>query len=70
MEIAVIGAGSWGTTLAWLLGEKGLEVRLGCRSPEQAEALCHSRATVNPNFLAVTCLSPAVDRSRIPSKSA
>jgi glycerol-3-phosphate dehydrogenase (NAD(P)+) len=42
-QIAVIGAGSWGTTLAWLLGEKGLEVRLWCRSPEQAEAMCRER---------------------------
>src|SRR5436190_6356675 len=42
-EIAVIGAGSWGTTLAWLLGEKGLSVRLWCRSPEQAAAMQQER---------------------------
>ncbi len=32
--IAVIGAGSWGTTLAQLLAEKGLDVRLWVREPE------------------------------------
>src|SRR3954447_1912956 len=42
-EIAVIGAGSWGTTLAWLLGEKGLSVRLWCRAPEQAAAMQQER---------------------------
>src|SRR5438105_12206978 len=42
-QIAVIGAGSWGTTLAWLLGEKGWNVRLGCRSAEQAAAMQQER---------------------------
>ena len=37
--IAVVGAGSWGTTLAWLLAEKGLSVRLWCRDRERAEAM-------------------------------
>ena len=32
--IAVIGAGSWGTTLAQLLAEKGQDVRLWVREPE------------------------------------
>ncbi len=27
-KITVIGAGSWGTTLAWMLGDKGLDVNL------------------------------------------
>src|SRR5207244_12250431 len=42
-QIAVVGAGSWGTTLAWLLGEKGQAVRLWCRSPEQAAAMRRER---------------------------
>jgi glycerol-3-phosphate dehydrogenase (NAD(P)+) len=37
--MAVVGAGSWGTTLAWLLAEKGLAVRLWCRDPAQAAAM-------------------------------
>jgi len=31
MKISIIGAGSWGTTLAVLLGEKGFDVRLWAR---------------------------------------
>jgi glycerol-3-phosphate dehydrogenase (NAD(P)+) len=38
-SIAVVGAGSWGTTLAWLLAEKGLGVRLWCRDRDRAEAM-------------------------------
>ena len=34
---AIIGAGSWGTSLAVALARAGLEVDLGCRTGEQAE---------------------------------
>ena len=37
--IAVIGAGSWGTTLAQLLAEKGKDVRLWVREPDVCEGL-------------------------------
>jgi len=40
---AVIGAGSWGTSLAVSLARAGLEVDLGCRTREQASALTESR---------------------------
>ena len=36
---AIIGAGTWGTSLAVCLARTGLEVDLGCRTPEQATAL-------------------------------
>ncbi len=36
---AVIGAGSWGTSLAVALARAGVEVDLGCRTAEQAEAI-------------------------------
>ena len=36
---AVIGAGSWGTSMAIALHRAGIDVVLGCRTPEQAEAL-------------------------------
>lgn len=36
---AVIGAGAWGTALAVAFARAGLDVDLGCRSREQAEAL-------------------------------
>lgn len=38
-KIAVIGAGSWGTTLAVLLGEKGFDVRLWARREELANEI-------------------------------
>lgn len=37
--IAVIGAGSWGTAVSWLLGGKGHDVRLWAREPEIAEGV-------------------------------
>src|SRR5437588_6391124 len=36
---AIIGAGSWGTSLAVTLARAGLEVDLGCRTQEQAEEI-------------------------------
>ena len=42
-DIAVIGAGSWGTTLAVLLGNKGYNVSLWVREPELAEAIDSKR---------------------------
>src|SRR4051794_2196729 len=46
---AVIGAGSWGTSLAVMLARAGIEVDLGTRTAEQAAAL--SRARVNERYL-------------------
>jgi len=40
---AIIGAGSWGTSLAVCLARAGLEVELGCRTREQAEAIAAER---------------------------
>ncbi len=40
---AVIGAGTWGTSLAVSLARAGLEVELGCRTSEQADALREAR---------------------------
>lgn len=34
--VAVLGGGSWGTALAWIVGGKGTPVRLWFRDPEQA----------------------------------
>lgn len=42
-RIAVLGAGSWGTTLADLLGRKGNEVRLWAFEPEVAASVNRSR---------------------------
>lgn len=45
----MIGAGSWGTALAQLLGEKGLAVRLWVHEPEVYQALLRDR--INHTFL-------------------
>ena len=43
MHIAVIGAGSWGTALATVLGQKHAAVRLWVRSPELSHKIQESR---------------------------
>ncbi len=43
-DIAVIGAGSYGTCLAMLFGRAGHRVSLWCRNPESAQAMQLSRA--------------------------
>jgi glycerol-3-phosphate dehydrogenase (NAD(P)+) len=40
---AIVGAGSWGTSLAVCFARAGFEVELGCRTQEQAEELRASR---------------------------
>jgi glycerol-3-phosphate dehydrogenase (NAD(P)+) len=40
---AILGAGSWGTSLAVCLARAGFEVDLGCRTHEQAAALAATR---------------------------
>ncbi len=42
-KISVIGAGSWGTTLAVLLGEKGFDVKLWTRRKELANEIENKR---------------------------
>ncbi|HTR82316.1 MAG TPA: NAD(P)H-dependent glycerol-3-phosphate dehydrogenase [Bacteroidota bacterium] len=49
MRIAVLGAGSWGTTLAILLSENRHDVALWTYRPEQAALMLESRE--NPAFL-------------------
>lgn len=56
---AVIGAGSWGTALAGLLGGKGLEVRLWGRDPAHIAGLRQER--VNRKYLPSALLPPNVE---------
>jgi glycerol-3-phosphate dehydrogenase (NAD(P)+) len=56
--LAVIGAGSWGTTLAQVLGEKGSTVRLWVFESEVCQALRRDR--VNPTFLPGVTLSSRI----------
>jgi glycerol-3-phosphate dehydrogenase (NAD(P)+) len=55
---AIIGAGSWGTSLAVCLARAGLDVDLGCRTHEQAEVLAASR--VNDAYLPGVALPDSV----------
>jgi len=58
MKVSVIGAGSWGTAVAWLLGEKSVDVTLWAREPEIAEGI--NADGRNPMFLSDVTLGPAV----------
>ena len=49
MKVVVVGGGSWGTAFACLLRDRGHDVTLACRDPEQVQAI---RATGhNPRYL-------------------
>ena len=52
-EVAVLGAGSWGTVLAWLLSEKEIRVRLWARDDETARLLTatHENVKYLPNAI-------------------
>src|SRR5689334_907391 len=57
MRFLVVGAGSWGTAFTRLLLDRGHDVVLACRSPEQAEAI--ARNGWNPRYLQGVDLSGA-----------
>lgn len=61
-RVAVIGAGRWGTSLAVCLARTGMDVDLGCHTPEQARALERSR--VNERYLPDVPLPDAVRVTR------
>ncbi len=48
-NVAIVGAGSWGTGLAVALARAGLDVELGCRTEQQAARV--ARARVNERYL-------------------
>ncbi len=57
MKVAVVGAGSWGTAVAGLLGGKGIDVQLWARETEIAESINATRH--NPLYLTDIELPPA-----------
>jgi glycerol-3-phosphate dehydrogenase (NAD(P)+) len=58
VRVAVLGAGSWGTTLANLLARKGEEVRLWAYEAEVVDAI--NATHVNSIFLADSPLAPSL----------
>jgi glycerol-3-phosphate dehydrogenase (NAD(P)+) len=57
MRFLVVGAGSWGTVFTRVLLDRGHDVVLACRTPEQAEAI--ARTGWNPRYLQSVDLSAA-----------
>ena len=53
MDVAVLGAGSWGTALSILLGRNGLEVTLFARNHEEVSVMRHARENLKylPGFV-------------------
>lgn len=49
MRVTVIGAGSWGTAFSLVLRDRGHDVTLACRDPEQAAAITATGR--NPRYL-------------------
>ena len=58
---AVLGSGSWGTTLAILLAKKDIPLRLWCHNPELAEVIKSKRE--NPTYLPGFVIPPQVEVS-------
>jgi glycerol-3-phosphate dehydrogenase (NAD(P)+) len=48
-RVAVIGAGSWGTSVSWMLGGKGHDISLWSREPEIADGI--NSAHHNPTYM-------------------
>jgi glycerol-3-phosphate dehydrogenase (NAD(P)+) len=49
LNVVVVGGGSWGTAFACLLRDRGHEVTLACRDPEQVRAIAETGR--NPRYL-------------------
>lgn len=62
-KVAVIGAGSWGTALAMVLGSKGLNVSLWGHSPEHIASLQKDRENRKylPGFAFAETITPTSD---------
>lgn len=58
MKLGVVGAGSWGTTLANHLAKSGHDVSIWAREPEVVESL--NREHINHIFLPNSPISPAI----------
>jgi glycerol-3-phosphate dehydrogenase (NAD(P)+) len=61
MKVSVIGAGSWGSAIAWLLGTKGAEVWLWARDENVATTL--NTTHHNPRYLTDTVFPSTITAS-------
>src|ERR671926_1537526 len=66
MRVVVVGGGSWGTAFSRLLADRGHDVSLACRDPEQARAIDETGR--NPRYLRIVDLRgiPAVPLADAP----
>lgn len=55
MRVVVVGGGSWGSVFAALLAERGHEVTLACRDPEEARIIAETGR--NPRYISDVDLS-------------
>ena len=60
-QVAIVGAGSWGTALAQLAATAGNDVRLWARKEEVARGI--NADHVNPRYLADARLSERIEAS-------
>jgi glycerol-3-phosphate dehydrogenase (NAD(P)+) len=58
MKVSIIGAGSWGSAVAWLLGGKGIDIHLWARDEELAHGINRERR--NPRYLEDVIFPPNV----------
>jgi len=61
MNVAVVGAGSWGSAIAWLLDNKDYNVRMWAREPEIAEGINADHR--NPRYLTHAQFSDRISAS-------
>ncbi len=66
-RIAVMGAGSWGTTFAKVLADAGRDVMLWARRPEVAAAVCQYHA--NPDYVPGVRLPSALRATTQPDRA-
>ncbi len=67
MRAVVVGGGSWGTAFSRLLTDRGHEVTLVCRDPEQAAAIAETGR--NPRYLTTVDLRDVAAAREAPARA-